>query len=81
MRNVLALIFGMILATGAAFAGSDKSFDELDKDGDGSLSQSEIQSTDMDISGADTDGDGKVSKSEYKEATGMAEDDGAATDN
>lgn len=81
MRNVLALIFGMTLATGAALAGSDKSFDELDKDGDGALSQSEIQATDMDISGADTDGDGMVSKSEYKEATDMTEDGDATSEN
>lgn len=80
MRHILALIFGMILASGAAFAGSDKhDFSELDTDGDGQLSQSEFQDASgtkgLSWSELDADDSGDVSRNEYNEAARIGDAD------
>lgn len=80
MRHILAVIFGMTLASGAALATGDKQdFSELDKDGDGQLSQSEFQDAsgmkDMNWSELDADGSGDVSRNEYNEAARIGEAD------
>lgn len=65
MRNVIAALFGLTLASGAAMA-AGKSFSELDKDDSGALSRAEAAAAAVDFAKADADGNGKVSKSEYK---------------
>lgn len=68
MRSVLAILLGLSLATGAAVtAAPGKSFDQLDKDNSGALSQSEMTAA-VKFSEADADGNGEVSKSEYENA-------------
>lgn len=80
MRHILALIFGMTLASGAALAGSDKQdFSELDTDGDGKLSQSEFENAsgmkDVKWSDLDADESGDISQNEYNEAARIGEAD------
>lgn len=76
MKNtVLIAALGLAIATGGAFAASDKSegrhhrphhsFEELDANGDGKLTQEEME-THMQarFEGADTDGNGSLSQEE-----------------
>lgn len=67
MRNKLAILFGLTLASAAAVAGG-KGFDELDRDGNGSLSKSEAAAAGVDFAAADSNGDGKLSQSEFEAA-------------
>lgn len=77
MRNLLAIIFGMTLASGVALADSQSmGFSELDANGDGALSETELQAADVSIADADSDGDGQVSKSEYETAAKGAMSEG-----
>lgn len=73
MRNKLAILLGLSLASAAAVAGG-KGFDELDRDGNGSLSKSEAAAARVDFASADTNGDGKLSQSEYQAATAKDKD-------
>lgn len=65
MRNVIAVLFGLTLACGAAMA-AGKSFSELDKDDSGALNRAEAAAAQVEFAKADADGNGKVSKAEYK---------------
>lgn len=67
MRNKLALILGIALASGTAVAGESKPFHELDKDGNGKLSRSEAAALrGLDFEEADANGDGVLSQREYQ---------------
>lgn len=66
MRNKIAILLGMILASSVAIATENQKFDELDSDGDGKLSAIEAAEAGVDVQSADTDGDGAVSKEEYQ---------------
>ena len=67
------IVLGLMLAAAAMSAGANnatmtKSFKDLDTNGDGKLSQSEISAQKAlaaDFSKADVNGDGKLSQSEY----------------
>lgn len=83
MRNKIAIVLGLALASSAAIAGNTgidlnaKSFSDLDADGNGKLSQTEVSSnTKIVFSTADTNGDGAISQTEYKAAL-SAHKDGA----
>lgn len=82
MRNKLAIILGLSLASSAAMAnniGADsnaKTFSDLDADGNGKLSQSEVAgNANIVFATADTNGDGALSQTEYKAAV-KAKNDG-----
>lgn len=68
MRHILAILFGMTLASGAAIGADTAKFSEVDADGNGKLSQSEAAEAGIDLSAADADGNGALSKAEYQAA-------------
>lgn len=68
MRNKIAILLGMILASSVAIAADNQKFEELDSDGNGQLSATEAAEAGVDVQSADTDGDGAVSKEEYQAA-------------
>lgn len=70
----LALLFG----AGAATAASDQSFDDLDTNGDGSLSAEEVRSADgIELESADSNGDGALDEDEFKAAKDSQKGDSA----
>lgn len=68
MRNKIAILLGMILASSVAIAAENQKFEELDSDGNGQLSPTEAAQAGVDAQSADTDGDGAISKEEYQAA-------------
>lgn len=84
MRKLIMLVLAGIFSAGVAVAGGDKekiNFSELDKDGDGQLSRTEVaQNSELaaQFSTIDADGDGYIAESEMQEASfedASAEDD------
>jgi hypothetical protein len=76
MRNILAILFGLTLASGAALAADAPKFSDLDTDGDGQLSQAEAELSGLDLSTADADQNGTVSEEEYQAAIEAMESGG-----
>lgn len=75
MKKLLMLILAAIFSTGLALAGGDKdtvNFSELDKDGDGQLSRTEVaQNSELaaQFSTIDADGDGYLAENEVDDAS------------
>lgn len=65
-KRIIALVFGSLFAAGAAVAGEKMSFQDMDKDGDGQISQQEAQGTLQEkFQQADADSDGNVTQAEF----------------
>lgn len=84
MKRLITLILAAMFSMGLAVAGGDKekvNFSELDKDGDGQLSRTEVaQNSELaaQFSTIDADGDGYIAEQEMQEAEfeeASAEDD------
>lgn len=84
MKRLITLIIAGMFSMGLAVAGGDKekvNFSELDKDGDGQLSRTEVaQNSELaaQFSTIDADGDGYVAEEELQNAEfeeAAAEDD------
>lgn len=79
MKKITAIVGGLALATGIAFAGEGqkKSFNELDENQDGVITQSEA-SADQELvaqfSEADTNQDGYLTPSEFESLEGEMEE-------
>jgi Ca2+-binding EF-hand superfamily protein len=79
MKKLVAILGGLVLASGAAFAqdeGGTKSFEELDADQNGALTESEA-SADSTVaavfSQADTNQDGYLTPTEFDAISGSGE--------
>jgi hypothetical protein len=69
-RFPATIAFALALA-GPAFAADAPSFDDVDVNKDGQLTQEEASKvTDLDFAAADQDKDGKLSRAEYEAAIG-----------
>lgn len=68
MRNKLAIVLGLLLASSVAIAADYPKFDDVDLDGDGALNQTEAAQAGLDIESADTNGDGVIDSDEYQAA-------------
>lgn len=85
-KRIIAFVTAGLFAT-AASAGGDKSFSDLDKDGDGQISQQEASGKLKDNwEQVDADGDGNVDQSEFsvfeqmqEEPAGAGQSGGGAT--
>jgi Ca2+-binding EF-hand superfamily protein len=80
MKTLIAIAGGLILSAGAAFAGdqaSDTSFEQLDKDKNGALTQSEA-AADSELASvfaqADTNQDGYLTMSEFDQINSDTEE-------
>ena len=75
MKRLITLFIAGIFSMGLAVAGGDKeevNFSELDKDGDGQLSRTEVaQNSELaaQFSTIDADGDGYIAETEMQEAS------------
>ena len=70
-KTLLATTFlASVSMSAATFANEGKSFDQIDQDGDGNLSQQELQMAgkNVDVKKLDKDNDDVISKREYEEA-------------
>ena len=79
MKKRFLIPFLFAFFSGAALAQQAQSFDELDANADGSLSEDEVSAVvGLDFASADMDGDGSLSRDEYDSATGGASTEGDA---
>jgi len=61
----------VLALAGTSFASNAPSFDEVDTNKDGAISESEASAVEtLDFAAADTDKDGKLSRAEYEAAIG-----------
>ncbi|MEX2495835.1 MAG: hypothetical protein WD448_07090 [Woeseia sp.] len=80
MNKIIAIVGGLTLATGMAFAGGEgqkKSFNELDQNQDGVITQSEAsenQELVAQFSDADSNQDGYLTPSEFDSIQGEMEE-------
>lgn len=71
MKKSIAVVTSLILASGMAFAGEgakESSFTDLDKDGNGAITQSEASNHDAlmaNFTAADVNRDGQLSRTEF----------------
>lgn len=75
MKNVTAIFATLLMmASSAALAQEAPPFEEVDADGDGYVTNSELQAAGVDINvgDADTDGDGMLDSDEYDAAVSGA---------
>ncbi len=67
MNKIFALLFSLVLASGAAYA-AEMSFEDLDKDADGAITAEEAAADEKVNAGfmtADADQDGKLTPEEF----------------
>lgn len=67
---LLTTLLASMSLSAVSFAGSDKSFSDIDQDGDQNVSQQELQEAgkDVEVSKFDEDNDGVLSQDEYEKA-------------
>jgi Ca2+-binding EF-hand superfamily protein len=82
MKHTTAILTGLVLASGLAFAGDEmtKSFDEVDQNDDGVISQTEVVATLQDQKAgeyfgvADANRDGYLNEAEFQELLDLREE-------
>ena len=79
MKKIVAIVGGIALASGIAFAGGDekKTFNDLDQNQDGVITQSEAAADEKLVSEftmADTNQDGYLTPSEFEALEGETEE-------
>lgn len=70
MKRTTLLLTTLLASISMGAMANEKSFSDVDKDGDQNVSQQELQDAgkDIQISDADQDNDGVLSKDEYEQA-------------
>lgn len=73
---LLTTLLASVSMSATTFAGEGKSFSDIDQDGDGNLSPTELQQAgkNVDMSKLDNDNDGVISQDEYEKAKEMWKD-------